>query len=91
MNTPRLFVPLILGLTLALGLLLGARILGARAASAAALPGQPRVASQAATRYVATDGVDSGGCDTITGRCLTLQYAAGQASDGDTIRAAQGT
>ncbi len=41
-------------------------------------------------RYVATDGTDSGNCDTIAGRCRTIQYAISRAVPGDEIRVAGG-
>ncbi|MBU0493268.1 MAG: DUF11 domain-containing protein [Chloroflexi bacterium] len=42
-------------------------------------------------RYVATTGSDSGDCIAPGSPCRTLQYAADQASAGDTIKVAQGT
>jgi hypothetical protein len=77
MKTSRWFIPLILGLGIA------SLLLWTAAASSAA--------ADATIRYVATDGADSGGCDTIPGRCLTVQYAVDQADPGDEIRIATGT
>jgi hypothetical protein len=42
-------------------------------------------------RYVATDGVDSGGCASTAAVCRTLQYAVNQASTYDHIFVAGGT
>jgi hypothetical protein len=42
-------------------------------------------------RYVATDGTDSGGCNTVLGRCRTLQYAIDAADPGDEIHVAGGS
>ncbi len=41
------------------------------------------------TRFVSTAGADTGGCTALP--CLTIGYAAGQASDGDTVSVAAGT
>lgn len=41
------------------------------------------------TRYVATTGTDTGDCS--AGNCLTINYAIGQAVDGDVIEVAAGT
>jgi uncharacterized repeat protein (TIGR01451 family) len=76
MRTIRQFVPLIL-----VGI--ASLLLWTAVASSAA--------ADSTIRYVATDGADSGGCDTIAGRCLTVQYTVGQADPGDEIRIASGT
>lgn len=47
--------------------------------------------SQGTIRYVATTGTDSGTCTTSGSACLTIAYAVGQATTGDTIRVQPGT
>jgi hypothetical protein len=49
----------------------------------------PVPVAYAATRYVSTTGEDTGDCTTSV--CLTIVYAIGQASSGDTINVAAGT
>ena len=44
----------------------------------------------ATTRYVATSGNDIGDCSSAVSPCLTIQYAVGKSSSGDTILVAQG-
>jgi len=56
---------------------------------AAALTG-PAAAGPAATRYVATTGTDSGDCSDQASPCLTINYAIGAATAGDTIVLAAG-
>lgn len=46
--------------------------------------------TEAATRYVATTGADSGNCTNSASPCLTITYAVTQVSDGDTITVADG-
>ena len=41
-------------------------------------------------RYVATDGYDSGNCESVPGRCQTIQYAIQKANEGDQIQVAGG-
>ncbi|MCA9976625.1 MAG: hypothetical protein KC413_12775, partial [Anaerolineales bacterium] len=48
-------------------------------------------APQAATRYVATNGTDTGDCGSAAAPCATIQYAHDQADAGDTIQIAAGT
>lgn len=43
------------------------------------------------TRYVAIDGTDNGMCDSVLGRCRTLQYAIDVADPGDEVRVGGGT
>lgn len=43
------------------------------------------------TRYVATNGVDSGDCNSSVSPCKTIQFAVNQARSEDTILVAQGT
>lgn len=45
----------------------------------------------AQTRFVATTGADSGTCVNVGSPCRTIQYAHGQAINGDTINIAAGT
>ncbi|PWT94002.1 MAG: hypothetical protein C5B54_00835 [Acidobacteria bacterium] len=45
----------------------------------------------ATTRYIAITGTDNGTCVSASTPCKTFVYSIGQASDGDTIRAAAGT
>jgi len=47
--------------------------------------------AQAATRYVAGGGADTGGCSTVAQPCATIGYAITQALPGDTIAIAAGT
>jgi len=42
-------------------------------------------------RYVAKSGTDSGDCSSISSPCLTVGYAIGQSSGGDTIHIGAGT
>jgi hypothetical protein len=42
----------------------------------------------ATTRYVATNGTDAGGC--VEDACLTVQYAVGRSSSGDTVEVGSG-
>jgi hypothetical protein len=46
--------------------------------------------AQGSIRYVATTGADSGDCSDSGAPCLTIGYAIGQASAGDTIQIAAG-
>lgn len=46
--------------------------------------------AEAATRYVATTGVDTGNCTDSGSPCATINYAVTQVSDGDTITVASG-
>ncbi|MEM4168174.1 MAG: hypothetical protein QXW98_06995, partial [Candidatus Caldarchaeum sp.] len=41
-------------------------------------------------RYVSTTGIDSGDCSSPIQPCRTIQYAVNKASNGDTIKVAQG-
>ena len=50
----------------------------------------PEVAANGTVRYVSPDGTDTPFCATKTSPCRTVQYAIGQAQDGDTIRVATG-
>ena len=54
-------------------------------------PMQLHATPTAATRYVATDGVDSGSCTSTSAVCKSLQYTVNQASSGDEIFVAGGT
>jgi parallel beta-helix repeat protein len=47
--------------------------------------------SAATARYVASDGLDSGNCQTVAGRCRTVQYAVNVASPFDQVWVAGGT
>jgi hypothetical protein len=44
----------------------------------------------AVDRYVSTTGTDSGGCTNALSPCGTIEYAASQAGDNDTIKVAEG-
>ncbi len=57
---------------------------------AVSLAATPAAANGASTRYVAATGSDTGDCTTQLAPCLTIQYAIGQASDGDTVSVAAG-
>jgi hypothetical protein len=46
--------------------------------------------AQGSVRYVATTGADSGNCSDSGAPCLTIGYAIGQASAGDTIQIGRG-
>jgi hypothetical protein len=43
------------------------------------------------TRYVATNGTDTGNCTSSASPCRTIQYAVNQSASGDRILVAQGT
>lgn len=51
---------------------------------------QTQLAATSTIRYVATDGADSGGCDSVAGRCRTIQYAVDASDPGDEIHVAGG-
>lgn len=52
---------------------------------------EPKLYSSSSTiRYVSTRGIDSGDCSSPTQPCRTIQYAVNKASNGDTIKVAQG-
>lgn len=58
---------------------------------AGAAVGTMTVVASGTTLYVATTGVDTGNCQTISAPCLTIGYTLSQASSGDTISIAAGT
>ena len=49
------------------------------------------VTDDATGRYVATTGTDSGTCASSASPCLTINYATGQATSGDTVHVAAGS
>lgn len=55
-----------------------------------AIPVSSAHADGAATRYVATTGVDVGDCTSAAVPCRTIQYAVNQSSSGNSILVAQG-
>jgi hypothetical protein len=64
---------------------------GAALAAALALVLGLPVTAAAATRYVAKGGADAPGCTSSGAPCATINYAVGQANDGDTIQIGPGT
>ncbi|MCP4289896.1 MAG: PKD domain-containing protein, partial [Gammaproteobacteria bacterium] len=98
MKTTRILTPLFFGLLLAVLLLAGIshQAAFARAPENPFPAGVPitraRTASQpqAATRYVATSGADTGDCTDAQNPCRTVQYAVDAAGAGDEVRVASG-
>src|SRR5262245_49079591 len=63
---------------------------GAAAVAAAALVLLFAAAAAAETLFVAKGGVDAPGCTNSGAPCLTISYAVGQATGGDTIQIGPG-
>jgi len=100
MKIHRLILPTLLGLALAIILLSAAvrqsqaalvvePVSSAQNALPAALPSHLDN-PQAAVRFVATSGADSGACTNSANPCRTVQYAVDQAAEGDEVRVASG-